>query len=464
MANFRALTIGGAGAAGQLGQISSSNYLLVGSGIDIDSLTGGILTVGDSATHNATSIVIGGAASSITGSAPGSAALTLGKTATLTEVLGDFRVDGAETVVGITTLNNTLQLGANVSISYTAGTGGFDASLGTGAFLTSTGNVTIGGGTNRINVGSAAGAQIINIGNDATTGIKTITIGANGANPSLVYINGAATFGGTGLALTVTNNAQISGNAKIAGIQIGPGNSIDTLAAGTLVLGAATATGVTIGGAGSTANVTVGRGSGTVFIDSSAAGATAISIGTTDGARITIGKTGLAETANGDWTFNNNVTVSGTLTATIASNNNVTVAFDSSALGSFVAGQFGAENTGVDYTLVKTDATAMATSQLVGAVKTVGVIGTGQTYYGGVVPAAFFTATSAPTRNAPAYLALSTEVAPTGATAAGSLTATAPSAVGQVVALVGYVVGNITPLASGWTADVMLRPSAPIQL
>jgi hypothetical protein len=131
----------------------------------------------------------------------------------------------------------------------TAGAGSVDLSTMTGTFKTSTGACTIGPGAIGISglptfqAGLLASGAVANDFSGSTGTFKTST-GAVTIGPGVVTVSGVTTFSAAGTALTVTNNALVSGNLTVTGTL----TAGSFLSAGTILSGLTTA--AMAGGAG----------------------------------------------------------------------------------------------------------------------------------------------------------------------------------------------------------------------
>jgi len=186
-----------ANAGGISATSGTSSVTIANSGNVVNSTGTSSMTVGGGS-GNVTLQTAGGGGSSLTLTAAsgnitanaGSGQITLSSTQATNGVNvtgdmtvgGNLGVTGTETVTGITTLNNALNMGANDSITFAAGTGGLNAGAATGDFTTSTGNFLA-----------------------SVAATKTITLTSTVAN--------------TGV--TITNDAQVGGNLNVTG---GAGN------------------------------------------------------------------------------------------------------------------------------------------------------------------------------------------------------------------------------------------------
>lgn len=184
----------------------------------------------------------------------------------------------------ITPGGSNVTIGANKNLTAAAGTGAVDFSAASGVFKTTTGAVTIGPGT--------------------------------------VTVSGVTTFTAAGTALTVNNNALVSGWLYADG-------GVDRSGAGTLVIGGANSTTVNVGTHANTTTVAVGGAGTTTMNLGTGAAMTALNIGTGMGAtdNIAIGGAGSMTTIGGDLTVNGNEYILGSsdFTGTVTFKGNVNV-------------------------------------------------------------------------------------------------------------------------------------------
>jgi hypothetical protein len=345
-----------------------------------------------------------------------------------------------------------VQVQANKNLSAAAGSGAIDFSSATGLFKTSTGAVTIGPGTVTVSgttTFSASGTALTVTNNTLLSGTTTTT--------GLLTSNGGHTISG---ALTQTTGAvSLTGNAA----------SSFTTSSGALTLtSAVAATWSTTAGA-LTLNGTGGlslQGGGVTALAVNNAG-TAITVqggatlGTTGTGNINLPNNGSARFQIEGASVSSNVTAAnlGTLTAgssSIADSLHthagipVLTGLTTTGLGDGDFAYISANNT-----VSKTDATALASSYVIGAnTGTSGAIVTG----GLISNAKFTTAGGSPSAGSPVYLALSTDDTSTGS---GKLTATVPST--GIVVEVGICIDNSNYAASK-TAKVLLQPKMAITL
>jgi|GEM_PF-1969004 hypothetical protein len=159
------------------------------------------------------------------------------------------RTDAANTFTGVQTMTSAALTTPVIAGGLTAsGSGSNDFSASTGTFKTSTGLVTVGG---------------------------------------------AATFSAAGTALTVTNNALISGNLTISGafspasLTVTAGNGLDAATSGALTLGPSVATSVQLGGSAVTAITTTTTTGGTIVLGNTA-GTGQITLGSSTAAQTVV--------------------------------------------------------------------------------------------------------------------------------------------------------------------------------
>src|ERR1019366_9116105 len=128
------------------------------------------------------------------------------------------------------------------NIVATAGAGNVDFSLMTGTFKSSTGAVTIGPGAVGISGLATFSAGVLASGATAIdfsggSGAFKSSTGAVTIGPGAVTVSGATTFSAAATALTVTNNALVSGNLTVTG-SLTAGSF---LSSGTIISGLTTA-------------------------------------------------------------------------------------------------------------------------------------------------------------------------------------------------------------------------------
>ena len=138
---------------------------------------------------------------------------------TLSASGGVLSIEGVNVVdVSSAQTLTTKTLTAPIINGATSASGNFDLSGSTGTFLTSTGINTIGGAT----VFAANKGVTVTAGTSAFdfsggSGIFKTSTGLVTVGPGAVTVSGATTFSAAGTALTVTNNALISGNLTVSG-------------------------------------------------------------------------------------------------------------------------------------------------------------------------------------------------------------------------------------------------------
>jgi hypothetical protein len=290
MALFRALVI----VAGVTSQISDANTLMVGNGITTNSVamsidTAAAITIGGT---SATSLTIGRAAQGAT--MRGTTTFGTGTTVTITDA-------GVSTFNGSATFTNSIsQTGANTfstgtgSVSLNGATTLISSFTQTGAntFSTGTGSVSLNGntsvtGANTLTVGGVAtfnggatvassalsGTGTASLDFSAASGVFKTTTGAVTIGPGAVTVSGATTYTGAGTALTVNNNATVTGTLTV-GTLVATTELVASLATSGLTTAAMT------GGAGQVGYLS---GASTISPTDNAAAATSRAFGVFNG-------------------------------------------------------------------------------------------------------------------------------------------------------------------------------------
>lgn len=260
-----------------------------------------------------------GAPGTVGGGTPGVFCGTLGPDSTHQNTVpsknGDtFDLIGlAQTISAVKTFSAAPVFGAGLTAS---GAVANDFSGGTGAFKTSTGAVTIGGGAAAIGITSSAAAVTITAGAASTISTTAGAQNIDGTSGVVLKVGGTtiADAGATSATkFTVAADIDLNGAAGTGGLTLGSLTGVAQLPTGNLSWA---------GAANKTLSL-VASGTGTATIDSGAAW----TLGATAGTTGTIGRTGQTVTFPGAVTVTQGVTHSSTLTQTGIATFNAAPAF-----------------------------------------------------------------------------------------------------------------------------------------
>jgi len=481
MANFQALTL----HSGVITLQQNGDTLIVGTGIDVGS--SGALTIGSS---TATSIALA-QNTSISGSktfSTGTGTVTINGSIT-TANNPNFDFSGSSGIFKTST--GTLTIEGSLT---TANNPNFDFSGSSGTFKTSTGTLTI--------EGSLTTANNPNFDFSGSTGTFKTSTGT-------ITVGGITTFTASGTALTVNNNATITGSATLGSALT---TTVDTATATTLSIGTSTTSGISIGKSGITTTITGGLTQLTGAI--SLAGNAASSLTTSAGALT------LTSAAAATWsTSAGALTVNGFAGINLQNNGTTNLAVGSGSLtvqtgitlGATGTGNINLPNTGlagtifqingssVDYRFTATNASTLVNGSnadalhfhsATGNITATGLTttGVGDGYFGYMSGNSVVSLALADTLVHASVMGANQNVSGTmdilgavsvffetgltlaagnrvylSAATSGMATNVAPSTVGQVVAKVGLIIDQST-YNSTQRAKIILQISNPVQL